>query len=493
MRNSNSPLDSTPTAETEQEQQRLLVLSESGLLQAERVPIFDEATESVARFLEIPICIVGLMDRDWQWLKATVGWSELEQRNPLATARQIKRSEAFCTAVVERKQPLHIRDTSLHPNFSHRLFVQQYGIRAYLGGPLLTAEGHCLGTLAVMDLAPRVFRPQEIQFIEMTARWLMSELQRQQAVGGNFSEVDRHFLPSPLPVQSFDDEMEAQRPRRLLERDYFAEERLKTELLDYLMQDLRTPLTSVMGMTGILTREIYGPLRDKQKEYLQIIQNSGQYLLALVDEILSLRDLDSNDPTLHLNPVDIEMLCQQVVNALEPVADRRDRQIEMSVEPGDRIWILDKEKSRQMLYHLMFRVIHTADAECTARLHICRKSEGLNISAWVSHPWLHDSLPDSELYACQIFESENAESDVCSDVPAEEAFNPDANQFVVRDVLEYAEKYPSYQTGDRLGILLSARLAKQHGGRLSIQGSVSTGFRYVLNLPEMSHDAKNGR
>ena len=43
-------------------------------------------------------------------------------------------------------------------------------------------------------------------------------------------------------------------------------DQLKIELLDRLMQELRTPLTSVMGMTSVLSREIYGPLRQKQKE-----------------------------------------------------------------------------------------------------------------------------------------------------------------------------------------------------------------------------------
>jgi light-regulated signal transduction histidine kinase (bacteriophytochrome) len=142
-------------------------------------------------------------------------------------------------------------------------------------------------------------------------------------------------------------------------------------------------------MANVVGREIYGPLTSKQKEYLEIIQHSGRYLLSLVNEISELGTLDDSTLKLNLTSVDIEMLCQQVINTLEEVANRRAK-ISLSVEPGrSRSWILDKDKVRQLLYHLVLvSVIQTANTGSIIRIHVSHKSDGLNLAVGVSHPWL---------------------------------------------------------------------------------------------------------
>ncbi|MGB3557813.1 MAG: GAF domain-containing sensor histidine kinase [Geitlerinemataceae cyanobacterium] len=455
---------------TDREQQRLQALTESGLLEKDNIPVLNEAAVLVANFLEIPICIASVMDRDWQWLKAEVGWSDLEQMQSLSTARQLKRSECFCAYVIDSEQVLAIRDTTTHPIFAHRLFVGHYGIRAYLGVPLITSSGYCLGTIAVMDLAPREFRPKEIEFVELTARWCMAELERFGPIGtppppskNTDSSPPPLALPSSLPTSGF------------------SIERLKVELVAQLMQELRTPLTSVMGMTSVLSREIYGPLRRKQKEYLKIIHDSGQYLLSLVEEILSLRELSSNGAPLSLISVDVEMLCQQVLKTLEPVANRREQQIQVSVEPVHRIWLLDKGKVQQLLYHLMFRVVQVSEGGCVIRVHVCRKEENLNIGIWVSHPWLGDSLPESELEACGIVTPSSSSLPDATALASEESVPQDMRSI---DVWERIQDSTLDRSRERLGLLLSCQLAQMHGGSISIQGTPRSGYRYIVSLPE---------
>ena len=97
-----------------------------------------------------------------------------------------------------------------------------------------------------------------------------------------------------------------------------------------------------------------------------------------------------------LTSVDIEMLCQQVSNTLAQAVHRREQQIRLSVEPGRRVWLLDKSKVHQMLYHLMFCVIQAAAAGSIVRLHVSRKDDDLNLTVWVFHPWLGDSLAQAD-------------------------------------------------------------------------------------------------
>jgi len=150
-------------------------------------------------------------------------------------------------------------------------------------------------------------------------------------------------------------------------------------------------------MAGVVSREIYGPLTAKQKEYLEIIQNSGRYLLSLVNEISELGALDESTQSLNLISVDIEMLCQQAINILKRQPNRQEQEIRLSVEPGrSRTWVLDKDKVRQLL-SLDFSVIQTASTGSLIHIHVSHKDNELNLAVSVSHPWLGDGLTQVDL------------------------------------------------------------------------------------------------
>ncbi|MBD0313445.1 MAG: HAMP domain-containing histidine kinase, partial [Microcoleus sp. T3-bin5] len=174
---------------------------------------------------------------------------------------------------------------------------------------------------------------------------------------------------------------------------------IKVKLLNYLAQELLTPLTSVVGMASVLKQEIYGPLTNKQKEYIDVIQDSSRSLRSLVEEILELAELDDSAFTLKRTAIDIETLCQQVVTILSPAASRREQEINLSMGPGPRIWLVDKDKVQQMLHHLIFSIIQSAGAGSVIRVHVSRKEDGINLGVWVFHPWLGESLPHAKLYS----------------------------------------------------------------------------------------------
>ena len=78
---------------------------------------------------------------------------------------------------MDSQQFLTIEDTTTNSVFASSLLVQDYGIRAYLGYPLVTTEGDYIGTLGVMDLISRKFTNKEIDFLAMTARWCLREFE----------------------------------------------------------------------------------------------------------------------------------------------------------------------------------------------------------------------------------------------------------------------------------------------------------------------------
>jgi signal transduction histidine kinase len=487
------------------EQHRLKALTELGLRQAETIPVFEEATQTAAHFLEAPISILGFIDRERHWFKSAIGLSRLGLMNQLAQNRQLSRQESFCSLVVESLQIVVINDTHKYANseFATNKLVQEYGIRAYLGAPLIDAAGNCLGALAVLDLVPRNFTNRDIEFLQIIARWSMSEFERNRLLqaSANSSHVgsDDGWSHSDRNTNNTNEiKLTAPILPKELEKEAVSTSHLKLELLSQLTQELRTPLTSVLGMASVLGREIYGPLTTKQREYLEIIQHSGRYLLSLVNEISELGAMDENAGVLNIAPVDVEMLCQQAINTLEEAANRREQDIRLSIEPGrGRIFPLDKDKVRQILYHLIFSVIQVSATGSVVRIHVSSKEKTLNTTVWVSHPWLGDGITEVDPYfrlnpqplleLTSVAQSYNHHSEFDAEnlsLAMEPKELTISNSGVVSLSADLDLNKPHHHLSrESLGLLLSCQLAELHKGQISIQGSVESGYRYMLSLP----------
>jgi signal transduction histidine kinase len=486
--------------ESTQEQQRLATLIELGLLETGSIPVFEEATQTAAHFLKAPICILGLLDRDRQWLKSAIGLSRMGLMNELASSRQLPRHEAFCSHVVESRQVLVIPDTTTHPTFATSVLTQRYGIQAYLGVPLLAANGCCLGTLAVMTVTPHQFTRQDIETLELIARWCMSEFERDRLLKQQEHQPTVAIAPSDVP-QLHDvidiPTVSKTEPPSVSATSISATSvsAIKVDLITQITQELCTPLTSILGMASILNSEIYAPLTGKQKKYIDIVINSGQYLLSLVNEILELGRLDNKAHQLKLSPVDIEMLCQQVLSTLGQVAQRCEQQTRLTVEPGSRTCLLDKDKVRQILYHLVFSIIQSSSADSTVHIHVSRKYYKLNLAIWTSHPWLGEGIPQSVLAKQWLpkfpliepeFDSFAAETDADNSYDHDQALSSLQSHFAGDHMVNQITLAQPDNSRQGLGLTLSRQLAELHGGQITLQGNPDQGYRYVISLPQQT-------
>jgi len=476
---------------TAQDQKRLATLQELGLLEAGGIAVFQEATQTAVRFLESPIGWLAFLTPEQLLIQSALGLSRVGLMNPLAQSRQLPRQESFCTYVVESQQVLAIPDTATNPVFAQSLLVGYYGIRAYLGVPLLTADGLCLGTLAVMDLVPRSFSPRDIEFLAMTARWCLSEYERNHTLRSHAP-----ILPHPLH-DSESTPHESPFPQNLVSHasiPFSLTHSIKLQLLTHLTQELRTPLTSIMGMASVLNRQIYGELTDKQKEYLEIIHQSGQHLVSLVEEIMALDVFDeiNNPPYLNVSPVDIEMLCQRAIHSLIETAAQNQQQIRLTIEPGTRLWVLDKDKAQQMLYYVILSVIYSAEAGGEIRLHVSRKIDTLNIAVWVSHPWLGEGVPTvyeelTDLCVTGRESQKHKQNREGASPVAATVKTPMFSSVSMSKTLMVNGKEMLLRTDSResLGLFLSCHLAELHHGNLSVKGLSESGDRYIISLPKL--------
>ncbi len=292
------------------------------------IPIFDETTQTVANNLNLPVAILGIVVDQEYYLKSVYGLSNLGLMNQLAKTRKISTQEAFATNVVDGRDCLVINDAFSDVFFSQTDLCQIYGVSAYIGVPLMTSDGICVGCLEVIDTQPRQFNAIEINYLMITARWCMAEYERNQLL--NCSKTSVQLFSSASPVSEDND---------IGEDSYLRQ--LTFLLLNKLIGKLSIPLTSVVGMSSVLKQEIYGKLNSKQSEYIQIIYNSGQEVSSFVDEITQISNTQ-NELNLEYVPVDLENLGQQVIASLQSMAESREQRLRLSIEPGKKVWRLDR-------------------------------------------------------------------------------------------------------------------------------------------------------
>ncbi|MEM9266137.1 MAG: GAF domain-containing sensor histidine kinase [Cyanobacteria bacterium P01_F01_bin.13] len=453
------------------EQMRINALEQLKLTDSGPIPIFEEAVQSVSRLLAAPICLVSIFDKHNQVFKATMGLSSLGLMNQLAATRELPKSESFGINVVDSGQVLMLSDVTQHAAFSQNLLVQKYGVQAYLGVPLMTSEHCCIGTLEVMDILPREYTQQDLALLELNARWAMSEYEKQC------------WLKDGKIQQTASEQNLATSVEKQLQSKIDA---LRMDLISQLTQDLRSPLTAITGMAGMLSREIYGPLSEKQQEYAKVVLHSSQNLLSLTNEIMELGALEHQYGELLLKPVDIEMLAQQSLHPIESNSKQQALSFKLTVEPGSRIWVLDRRVIKQLLYNLILSITKAATEGSTVRLHISRKDERLNLATWVSNPWLGENLPQTVI---NWGRQNNMLPSMSSPVETPYGFEIREDLSPLQsDELSTQPAVTATDIWQELGLLLSQRLTDIHGGEITIQGSQNNGYRYIVSLPPFEVD-----
>ena len=165
---------------------RLAALHTSALLDSPREEPFDRLARLAARVVNAPVALVSAVDHDRQFFKSCLGLPE-----PWNTQRQTPLSHSFCQHVVAAREPVIVADARKDERLLDNLAIRDLGVIAYLGVPLITREGHAIGTLCVIDHQPRIWTNDEISLVKDVAAAVVTEI----TLRG-----DRHAAaPNPVP------------------------------------------------------------------------------------------------------------------------------------------------------------------------------------------------------------------------------------------------------------------------------------------------------
>ena len=155
------------------EKARLSALQRYSILDTLPEQIYDDVTALAALICGTPISLVSLVDADRQWFKASTG----------IEASETPRSASFCAHTIATSATLIVKDAQSDPRFKENpLVTGAPGIRFYAGAPIVEPDGHVLGTVCVIDTAPRSITPIQVAALEALARHTMALMEMRHTI-----------------------------------------------------------------------------------------------------------------------------------------------------------------------------------------------------------------------------------------------------------------------------------------------------------------------
>jgi signal transduction histidine kinase len=231
------------------EDERLEALRRYEILDTPPDGAFERLTAIAARHFRVPISIVSLVDEDRIWFKSARG---------LEDVAQIDREPGLCASAILQDDVWVVEEADADPRtLANPLVAGSFGLRFYAGAPLITAEGHRLGTICVIDRKPREVTQEETETLADLASIVVDELELRLAA------------------------------RREAERL----EQTRSDFVVTAAHELRTPLTAVFGAAKTLARSAE-ELPALQQQLVALIETQSERLNEIVEKVLVAAQLD---------------------------------------------------------------------------------------------------------------------------------------------------------------------------------------------------------
>lgn len=232
------------------EEERLNALDSYSILDTMSEEDYDAITQIASHICGTPISLISLIDEKRQWFKSHHG---LE-------AAETPRDYAFCAhAINAPEQVFEVKDARLDVRFhDNPLVTNEPHVIFYSGVPLVTSDGHALGTLCVIDNKANSLNELQQDTLKKLANQVMNllELRKRSAV-----------------------------LEQSLEQIEFQNKELR-RFASVAAHDLRGPLNNISTIADLLKNDFRDDFSSKSADWLEHISASAGHLTSMVDELL---------------------------------------------------------------------------------------------------------------------------------------------------------------------------------------------------------------
>ena len=207
------------------------------------------------------------------------------------------------------------------------------GARAVAAVPVW-ANGHLRGVLGLTWITPHTFDEDERAFV-----LTLGVMCAQAIMRGHLTDAERQA-------------------REAAEYANLA----KTQFLQTMSHEFRTPLNAILGYTEILADEIVGPVTPRQSDHLRRIRRSSDHLLSLIEELLRFARLDAGEELINTERVLAADVVEETFDIVRALAEQKGLQLRAEL-PDDAIAVhTDRVKLRQVLVNVVTNAVKYTDS-----------------------------------------------------------------------------------------------------------------------------------
>ncbi len=236
--------------------------------------------------------------------------------------------------------------------------------------------------------------------------------------------------------------------------------RMKSEFLARSSHELRTPLNAIVGYSDLLSEQSSGPLPPPYPRFVSNIQEGARHLLDMVNDLLDLSRIEAGRIELNLESFDVSVALDEVLSVITPLSAIKSVLLDNRVV-RDTVVVADRVRFKQILYNLMSNAVKFTPEE--GRI-------------WV------ETASDGELFTISV-------GDTGIGIAADE------QDAIFEEFHQVASARKHSGSGAGLGLAITRKLARLHGGDVQVESRVDEGSRFVVTLPaaaESIRGSKNG-
>jgi len=227
--------------------------------------------------------------------------------------------------------------------------------------------------------------------------------------------------------------------------------RARDEFLATMSHELRSPLNAILSLTEILDEEVYGPLSEQQHKSMHSITESGQHLLALINDILDLSKVQSGKLQLSTGPVWITDLVHASVRLVREQAYRKGLTFSQTIDPAADVMMADERLLKQVLVNLLSNAVKFTPRSGHITLTVNANPESNTILIAVQDTGI--------------------------------GISPENLERLFKPFVQLDSSLSRQYSGTGLGLALVQKMVELHGGSVSVESTVGEGSNFLISLP----------
>ncbi len=283
--------------------------------------------------------------------------------------------------------------------------------------------------------------PPQGAVLSMSARPMMNRVgQVRGAVLVVRDVTHRHEAEALLLAQA--QELSSAKERAERESNY------KSRFLANMSHELRTPLNAILGFSELLEEQMFGSLNPRQKQYVGYVRQSGEHLLALVNDILDISKIEANKFALERVWLDPAVAIEATCGVVQPLADKHKVSLVLEVEEGLPPIFADPVRVKQILYNLLSNAVKFTPSGGQVTLRAAVRGEQLSLK-----------VEDTGIGIAP------------EDIPR-----------LFRE-FERLRNVTGRSDGTGLGLALTKRLVEMHDGSIQVESDPGRGSTFTVCLP----------